>query len=125
MKYSVSCNLSDVSKISSDERLKFTIAILEACGIENVSSLFPSDLDSSSFDVIMKGKLVHLLSLANVSIIDSVSGEQEILVGGNPIAHWEKPVLSYREDASEKNRSKRLFAEIKFSFNSVFEEQPK
>lgn len=121
MKYQVSCNISDVPKIKSDELLKFTASVLEMCGIK-IDDLFPKDLDSSAFGVKMKQELVQACDKFNLSIVDFVDGTQQIFAGGNLIAKWNKPFIEYREDLSKVDRNKRLYAMINFDFWSEFEE---
>lgn len=118
IEYSVLVDRDSAKEVEEEECNNFVKSTLEALGLD-ISEIWPNTI----LTITQKVKLRDFLEKLNVVIIDNKDREFEIYVDRDLIAKWHKPFYSFKIDHSEINSSKKMFYEIKFSFDSIFEDE--
>lgn len=104
-------------EVASEEQTKFILSIVEALGI-------PFEWDSNvPFGVLETIRLRKTLNQYNVGVIDDMEGGTKIYLDNKLVAEWKKTSYMLKEDISQIDPKKKLYIEMKCSFQSMFEEE--
>lgn len=116
MEYKILLDKStDFREVEAEEQTRFVISIVEALEI-------PFEWDSNKpFSIFEKIKLRKVLGQYNVSVIDDMEGGVKIFLERDQVAEWKKPLYTLKEDLAQIDPKKRLYLEMKCSFESIYE----
>lgn len=114
MEYTVLLESSaNLPSIEAEEQTRFILSVVEALEI-------PFDWDANQeMTVLERVRLRKLLNQYNISVIDDLDGGVKIYLSREIIAEWKKASYILKEDLQQLDRRKRLYIEMKCSFESA------
>ena len=113
MQYTVLLDRGEnVRKVETEEQSRFIFSVMESL---HIPFEWEPDKEMTALDKI---NIKKLLAEYNITIIDDLDGNVKIYVGMDLIGEWHKPIYCLREDRSQLDPKKRLFLEMKCTFNS-------
>lgn len=102
--------------IETEEQTRFVMSVIEALEI-------PFEWNSNEpLSTLDKIRLRKILGQYNVSIVDDMAGNVKIYLERDKIAEFHKPRYLLREDMGQTDHRKRLFIEMKYTCESIFDD---
>jgi len=121
---SIYVDREDVKRVEREERGIFIRDVLAHLDLPDFDEIWPDEEDGEEQDekdaVQSRIKLRKLLGHFGVDIVSDGDRGTKVYFDRKVIAEWKKPFIVLRKDMSEIIPSKRLFAEMKIRYWSVF-----